>query len=88
MIGVAPRYAANVVRYYLRDTPAAPAVEPFESVPPPAVAPLESRSPPAVVIVAEAYANSHAADLARRYPRLLAHPRGLVVLAKAPPRQR
>ncbi|MGH7837741.1 MAG: hypothetical protein ACREQC_07955, partial [Candidatus Binataceae bacterium] len=69
-IGVAPRYAGNVVRYYLRDARSAPAVEPLEGEP-----------LPTVVIVTESYANAHAADLARRYPRLLAHPRGLVIRA-------
>jgi len=68
-IGVAPRYAANVVRYYLRNMQSAPAV-----------APLDSQPPPAVVIVGDTYAAAHAADLAPRYPHLLAHLRGLVVL--------
>jgi hypothetical protein len=68
-IGVAPRYATNVVRYYLRDRPSPPVVESLDSAP-----------PPAVVIVAEAFAATHATDLARRYPHLLAHPHGLLVL--------
>jgi len=68
-IGVEPRYAANVVRYYLREKPSAPAVEPLDSAP-----------SPAIVIVADAYAASHAADLSRHFPRQLAHPRGLLVL--------
>jgi hypothetical protein len=69
-IGVAPRYAGNVIRYYLRDAPAAPSVEAVEAQP-----------PPVVVIVADTVAPDEAAALALRYPRLLAHPRGLVVRA-------
>jgi hypothetical protein len=70
-IGVAPRYAGNVIRYYLRDAPAAPSVEAVEVQP-----------PPVVVIVADTVAPDEAAALALRYPRLLAHPRGLVVRAR------
>ena len=67
-IGVAPRYAGNVVLYYLRDEQAAPSVTAVDAQPPAVVA-----------IVADTVAPGETAALAGRYPHLLAEPRGLVV---------
>jgi 4-amino-4-deoxy-L-arabinose transferase-like glycosyltransferase len=67
-IAVAPRYAVNVVRYYLRDRPFGPAVVPIDSV-----------GSPTIVIVAESYAAAHTADLAR-YPHQIARSGGLLVM--------
>jgi hypothetical protein len=68
-LAVAPPYAINVARYYLR-----------ESRNPPAVYPAGRDSGANVVLIADTgVAPAQAAILSRRYPRPLAYPRGVVV---------
>ncbi len=67
-IGVAPRYADNVVRYYLRDQTPTPSVTTFDAHP-----------APAIVIIANSFDSPAHASLVRDYPQLLAHPRDLAI---------
>ena len=70
-IAVAPRYAASVVRYYLRANPAAHPAHP--------VNPSASDPAPVVIIGDQGVAPAMAAALDREYPRVLANLRGVVV---------
>jgi uncharacterized membrane protein len=67
-IGVAPRYAASVIRYYLRD-----------ARPPRSIAAADAQPPPTVVIIADTFDPVETAELVRRYPRPLARFDGVVV---------
>jgi len=67
-IGIAPRYAASVVRYYLRNTKPTRTIEAADAQP-----------PPAVVIIADTFDPAETAELARRYPRPLARFDGVMV---------
>jgi mannosyltransferase len=67
-IGVAPHYAKATVSYYLRNDTSAPKVEASNATP-----------PPTVVIIEDNFHKPEAVSLASRYPRLLAHPDGLMV---------
>ena len=70
-IAVAPGYAANVVRYYLRGTPAMRTVNPDTSV--------ASASASVAIIGEQGVAPALRDTLAREYPRPLANLRGVVV---------
>ncbi|HJU29070.1 MAG TPA: hypothetical protein VJ718_07865, partial [Candidatus Binataceae bacterium] len=67
-IAVAPPYAVNVARYYLRD-----------SRDPPAAYPIKEDSGDTVIIADTGVSPAEAATLLHRYPRPLAHPRGLMI---------
>jgi hypothetical protein len=68
-IAIAPAYAVNVARYYLSELPgAAVAVRPFDDA-----------GDAAVAVIGDNTGAEKAAVLARQYPILLAHPRGVVV---------
>jgi hypothetical protein len=67
-IGIAPRYAASVIRYDLRDARPARTIVAADALP-----------APAVVIIADTFDPAVTADLVRRYPRPLARFDGLVV---------
>jgi mannosyltransferase len=67
-IGVAPRYAAGVIRYSLRD-----------AQPPRSVVAADAQPPPTVVIIADTFDPIETAELVRRYPRPVARFDGVVV---------
>jgi hypothetical protein len=67
-IAVAPGFAVNAVRYYLRTVQAAPAAEPFDHAD-------DAR----VLIIGDGADPTKAALLAREFPRPLAYLRGVVV---------
>jgi mannosyltransferase len=67
-IGVAPRYAAGVVNYYLRDVQ-----------PPRQVEAADGEPPPTVLIIADAFDPVEGPQLRTRYPRSLASFDGVVV---------
>ena len=70
-LAVAPGYAANVVRYYLVENPAARLAHPADA---------RGRDPAGVVIIGDqGVAPATTAALDREYPRVLANLRGVVV---------
>jgi uncharacterized membrane protein len=69
-IAVAPGYAVNVMRYYLRNRPDADAVLPALG---------DHRAAPIVVIADQGVSPATARELNREYSHLLAHPRGVMV---------
>jgi hypothetical protein len=68
IIGVVPRYATSVVRYYLRD-----------AQPPRTIVAADAQPPPTVVIIADTFDPAATATLARQYPRSLAYFDGVMV---------